>query len=144
VRTRTAWCYGNPGVSRSLRFASQVLRSESLHAEALMSIGSAFRRPWTEIESPTFCHGMAGLLQIALRWASEERTEEFCNSAEVYAARLIGMHEESRPFGYCSVELGHRRVDQPGLLDGAAGIALALLSFSEAQQPGWDRIFCIG
>ena len=143
VNTRTAWCYGNPGVSRSLRLAGESLRSKLLLDEARISFESVSRRPWRMIESPTFCHGMAGLLQVAARYASEERTNELVGFAEACAVRLIEMYDPGRPLGYSSIEMGKYHVDQPGLLDGAAGAILSLLSFSEAENPTWDRIFCI-
>lgn len=143
VQTRTAWCYGNPGVSRALRLAATALKSHSLYDAAAASIYSVSSRPWRSIESPTFCHGVAGLLQVSLRYASEVQSVELLSFAEDCASQLIEMHDETRPFGYCSIEHGNRCVDQPGLLDGAAGIALTLLSFSERIDPSWDRIFCI-
>lgn len=143
VQTRTAWCYGNPGVSRALRIAATALTSQSWYDAALMSIHSGLSRPWHSIESPTFCHGVAGLLQVGLRYASEDQSPALLSFAEDCATRLIEMHDEARPFGYCSVENGNRYIDQPGLLDGAAGIALTLLSVSEKEDPSWDRIFCI-
>jgi lantibiotic modifying enzyme len=143
VHTRTAWCYGNPGVSRSLCLAGVALNSSELQDAALSAIRSALQRPLHAVASPTFCHGMAGLLQIALRFASEQRAEDLVDTAQACAARLIDMFDVSRTFGYCSIEMGNQCVDQPGLLDGAAGVALALLSFSEPRDPGWDRIFCI-
>lgn len=144
VSTRTAWCYGNPGVCRSLRVAAKAVNSAPLHQLSLAGIRSSVQRPWQQISSPTFCHGLSGLLQVLMRFAAEERTAEFLDSAQACVSRLLEMYEESLPFGYCSVELGNLRVDQPGLLDGAAGVALSLLSFSEPIDPAWDRIFAIG
>ena len=35
------------------------------------------------------------------------------------------------------------RIDQAGLLDGAPGIAMALLAAATPQPPNWDRLFLL-
>lgn len=145
VITRTAWCYGNPGVCRALKLAAEATHSGEFHQSSLAGIRSSLQRPWpTAISSPTFCHGIAGFLQALLRFAAEEQSADLLGAAQQCALHLVGMYDQSSPLGYCSVELGDLRVDQPGLLDGAAGVALALLSFSEPIEPMWDRLFAVG
>jgi hypothetical protein len=41
------------------------------------------------------------------------------------------------------MEAGGRRVDNPGLLDGAPGVALALLAACCPAEPTWDRLFLL-
>ena len=57
--------------------------------------------------------------------------------------QLRNMHEPETLLGYRTTEPGGGRIDQAGLLDGAPGIAMALLAATTDQAPGWDRIFLL-
>jgi hypothetical protein len=67
--TRTGWCYGLPGVTRALFLAGRALADEALQSLAADALLAVEKRPVAAraIDSPTFCHGVAGLLQIVLR-----------------------------------------------------------------------------
>ncbi|HWC26097.1 MAG TPA: lanthionine synthetase C family protein, partial [Solirubrobacteraceae bacterium] len=60
--SRAAWCYGSPGVARSLWLAAAALDDDRLAALATDAMRAVYRRPLPErqIDSPTFCHGVAG------------------------------------------------------------------------------------
>jgi hypothetical protein len=45
--------------------------------------------------------------------------------------------------GYRSWEPSGRKIDQPGLLDGAPGVLLVLLAASTTWEPRWDRAFLL-
>jgi len=95
------------------------------------------------ISSPTFCHGIAGLLQIMLRFAHDTPTESFYSGSGQLADQLLSLYEPDTLLGYRSVELAGKRVDQPGLLDGTPGVGLVLLAASRPVRPDWDRIFLL-
>jgi lantibiotic biosynthesis protein len=143
--SRTAWCYGAPGVSRALLLAGRALDRADYAELALDAMRAAISKPFAEreIASPTFCHGLAGLLQITLRFAQDEPDPEFAIAAEEMCRQLIDLHDDDSPLGYRSVEAADRAVDDPGLLDGAAGVALVLLAASTDVEPSWDRVFLL-
>ncbi|WP_277752743.1 lanthionine synthetase LanC family protein [Streptomyces sp. L2] len=72
---RSAWCYGAPGVAHALWLAGTALGDHDLHDVATEAMAAVLRRPahMRFIDSPTFCHGVAGLLQIVLRFAHATR-----------------------------------------------------------------------
>jgi hypothetical protein len=41
------------------------------------------------------------------------------------------------------MEYRNNETDQPGLLDGAAGVALVLLAQATGVEPSWDRLFLL-
>jgi hypothetical protein len=142
---RSAWCYGSPGVARALWFAGEALDDQGLCGVAVEAMHAVFRRPIPErrIESPTFCHGVAGLLQIAVRFAHDTRLPAFSAAATELVDGLLAAYEPDRPLGYASIEPGPNPVDRPGLLDGAPGVALALLAAATDTEPTWDRLFLL-
>jgi hypothetical protein len=46
-------------------------------------------------------------------------------------------------FGFRDVEPGGAEVDNPGVLVGAAGIALVLSALTAPRPPAWPRLFLL-
>ncbi|WP_437738253.1 lanthionine synthetase C family protein [Sorangium sp. So ce1335] len=142
---RTAWCYGSPGLSRALYLAGRALAKPAWCQVAIDAMRSAVTRPVEEryIPSPTFCHGVAGLLQIALRFALDTGLSVFGEASRALLAQLVQAYEPASILGFRSVAAGGTRVDDPGLLDGAPGVCLTMLATTTPAPPIWDRIFLL-
>jgi lantibiotic modifying enzyme len=145
VPARTAWCYGSPGVARALWLAGKAINRPSCCDVAVEAMQAAVTKPVEarDIPSPTFCHGVAGLLQITLRFAVDTGLLVFREAVSKLTAELIEAHEPGSLLGYRSIDGGGRRLDDPGFLDGAAGVALTLLAASCPLEPTWDRLFLL-
>ena len=143
--SRAAWCYGSPGVARSLWLAGTALEDDQLRSLATDAMLAVYRRPLHErqIDSPTFCHGVAGLLQISLRFAQDTGEAPFTEAVEDLTDQLLGAYDPDSLLGFCSIEPGGNAVDQAGLLDGAPGVALVLLAAATDAEPTWDRLFLL-
>ncbi len=143
--SRSAWCYGSPGVARALWFAGEALDDAGLRDLAVEAMHAVLRRPLQQrrIESPTFCHGVAGLLQIVLRFAHDTGLTAFSDAAVELVDQLLAAYEPRRPLAYASLEPGRNPVDHAGLLDGAPGVAMALLAAATDSEPTWDRLFLL-
>ncbi len=103
--SRSAWCYGSPGVARSLWLAGQALDRPDYRDLAVSAMEAVFRRPVPArmIDSPTFCHGVAGLLAIALRFARETQSPLFVMESQ----KLVDAAARRVPAGLTA------RVSQP-------------------------------
>jgi class I lanthipeptide synthase len=143
--SRTAWCYGSPGIARALWLAGWALQDEELRSLATEAMRSVYQRPVhaRQIDSPTFCHGMAGLLQITLRFAHDTGDPMFSAAATELTDQMLAAYNPERLLGFCSLEPGGIEIDQPGLLDGAPGVALVLLAAATQVEPTWDRLFLL-
>ncbi|WP_273939534.1 lanthionine synthetase LanC family protein [Kutzneria chonburiensis] len=117
--TRAAWCYGTAGVAHALNLAGRALD----HAEAMSVAGSAlegvFKRPWrrANLNDTALCHGMAGLLQIV----------RHSTNADGLVQKIV---EGGTPAG------------KAGLLEGAAGVGLALASYAGICAE-WDSVLLL-
>lgn len=142
---RAAWCYGSPGLARALWLAGAALDIGEYRELAVAALEAVYRRPLGErrIFSPTFCHGVAGLLQITLRFANDTRRDSFVAAAHTLSRQLLAFYDPGSRLGFYSIEPGGGRVDQPGLLDGVPGVALVLLAAATEQEPSWDRAFLL-
>ena len=98
----------------------------------------------SSIISPGLCHGLAGLLAVLQRFAFDTGREEFRTGAKKVLVELLDRYDEGSLLGFRDVEYGGNEVDNPGLLSGAAGIALTLAGFVADEPPRWHRIFLIG
>jgi hypothetical protein len=143
--SHAAWCYGSPGIARALYLAGRALDIAQYCDIAVEAIEAVLRRPIAarRIPSPTFCHGVSGLLQVVLRFAHDVESPKLTEAAATLTHELLELHEPESLLGFRSVELYGKRVDQPGLLDGAPGAALALLAASTDVEPTWDRLFLL-
>ncbi|HEY6707953.1 MAG TPA: lanthionine synthetase C family protein [Actinomycetota bacterium] len=159
---RSAWCYGGPGVAAALRLAGNALRGASAglrdpagealgdaaagHQDlAVVALSAALARPAevARVDSPTFCHGRAGLLAITSTFARATGDDGFRRAAATMAAELVDRFDPAAPLGYRDTESGGRVIDQPGLLTGAPGVALALLGATSPVEPAWARLFLL-
>jgi len=143
--TRAAWCYGVTGVARSLQLAGQSLARRDLQNIANKALLSIQQRPiqHRNIDSPTFCHGIAGLLQTVLRAAVDTGDQAFDQFAATLTQQLLDAYDPSTPLGFQDLEPRDTRVDSPGLLTGALSPALVLLAASTTVAPSWDYVFGI-
>ena len=142
---RTAWCYGTPGVARSLFLAGKALADDHLCQVALDALLAALRRPVSarSIDSPTLCHGVAGLLQICLRFANETRDTTLAEQIPLLVEQILENFDEQSPLGFRDRERQDVLVDQPDWLTGAPGTAMVLLSAACPVEPDWDRYLLV-
>jgi lantibiotic biosynthesis protein len=143
--SRTAWCYGAPGIARAIWLAGQALDRSDYRDLATSAMESVYRRPIAArmIDSPTFCHGVAGLLAITLRFAGETRMPLFVEQAEKLTEQILGSYQPESLLGFRNVEWSNNQTDQPGLLDGAAGVSLVLAAAATGTESTWDRAFLL-
>jgi hypothetical protein len=112
---------------------------------AVSAMKGVFRRPFAArmIDSPTFCHGMAGLLAITLRFARDTGAPAFADESEKLTKQILNEFRADSMLGFRNIEYRNNKTDQPGLLDGAAGTAIVLLSAATGIEPTWDRLFLL-
>ncbi len=145
VATRAGWCYGVPGVSRALYLAGEALEDSKLKKLAVRAMLSVYRRP-IEVQrnqAPTLCHGRSGLLQITLRFAADTGLSEFQKHSEDLCRGIVESFDKEKIWGYQDSLADGARIDNPGLLCGAGGIVLSLLSAACAVEPIWDQTFML-
>ncbi len=139
-----AWCYGTPGVARALWLAGTATDDGTACERAADAMLAVYPR-WADcrhVIAPGLCHGLAGLLQITMRFHHDTGDERFAHHARALLDRLLVLYEPDSAYGYR--EHGHpRNPDNPGFVDGAAGVAMTLLAASTDVAPDWDRMLLI-
>jgi lantibiotic modifying enzyme len=144
--SRTAWCYGNPGIAAALLWAARVTDNAEWERDALELARGSLRRPYAEtgVVDVTICHGSAGLAHVYNRLFQATGDPSFAAGARLWLAdathrRRIG--EGLAGFGalWTNAQGEPEWRTDPGFLVGAAGVGLAYLAAASDVEPEWDR-----
>ncbi|WP_170143022.1 lanthionine synthetase C family protein [Thermosporothrix hazakensis] len=140
---RAARCYGAPGISCALWLAGKALSRTAWRRLAIEALEAVLRRPAakTWLISPTFCHGLAGLLQICNRFAHEGDSGLICSRISSLTSQILDTFHSDYPLGFRDREESNREVDQISWLTGAPGIIMVLLATATDVEPSWDHAF---
>ncbi|CAL9285666.1 hypothetical protein SUDANB180_06565 [Streptomyces sp. enrichment culture] len=131
-------------MARALYLAGRALGDRELSEAGVEAMRSVFRRAHgrAAMPDPTFCHGRAGVLLVTVRMAEDTGRPEPWQGADRLAADLAGGFGPATAFG-CRYPLSSHgkgpELDEPGLLQGAGGVAPTLLSYADARggaRPG--------
>ncbi len=121
---RTAWCYGDPGVALGL-WSANVAFGGAVTDPCELALAAMSRDVTTaRVVDATVCHGAAGLGHLCHRFFRASGVPAFADHARTWFTRAIEMPVP----------------DEPAVLDGSAGVALALLAAATTSEPGWDRL----
>ncbi|WP_206797209.1 lanthionine synthetase C family protein [Amycolatopsis sp. MtRt-6] len=134
--TKSAWCYGGPGIARALALAGSAFGRPEWTDEAVAALTATLRRPAADLGlgDAGLCHGWAGLLHLVSRTGRETGSPELLAGAGRIAARVLDSYDPGSAFGFRTDGTG----DSAGFLEGAAGVALALLGWLGTPACGWD------
>jgi lantibiotic modifying enzyme len=145
--SRSAWCYGDPGVAIALLTAARGAQNAMWECQAIDMAKKCTRRApqHTGVQDAALCHGAAGLGHIFNRFYQATHDIEFADAARFWLQRALDMHQRDRGFGGFGVNVFERdgqeqSVDNAGFLMGASGIGLALLAAIGSTEPTWDRV----
>jgi hypothetical protein len=147
---RTAWCYGDPGVAVSLAAAGTALERDDWLDAALVLARDTTQRPLTEtgVLDGGVCHGAGGLGVVFGRLYQATADPALAERARFWFRHTLALARPGRGCGGYSAwrhphEATGRWDDDPGLLEGAAGVGLALLAAATPLAPAWDRLLLL-
>lgn len=136
---RTAWCYGGPGVALALavsaRDAGELRVSEKLWRSSVDRPRAA-----RSTAAAGICHGTAGLLLVgrALRRAGLEVPDA---DLDRLVGEILDDHDDGSRYGFRDLDHHGVAFDSAGFLQGAAGVAAALLSITAETPSPAETVF---
>ncbi len=142
---RSAWCYGDPGVAAGLLLAARDV-DEPVWAEHARSLArrAAERAPdETGVVDAGLCHGSAGLAHLFNRMHQLTSEPVLADAARFWVSRTIELCATAAPDTSFAADGGSGGCSGPGLLEGAAGVVLALLAASTSDEPLWDQMLLV-
>ena len=143
---RSAWCYGDPGVALALLLAGRDTDEPGWElAGTELALRAAGRAPeLTGVSDAGLCHGTAGLAHLFARMHQLTGRPELAAAAVFWLKRTLDMCSPLTDAGGVSPrgQLG-AAWNGPGVLEGAAGIALALMAGCLPAEPAWDQMLLV-
>lgn len=139
---KPGWCYGVPGVASVLIIASRHLEDvalERLALDAFEDVATCSVKELGLLDS-SLCHGTAGTAALAAAIAQLTRSAPLIDCGRRLGQTLIDAYDPAAPLGYRQVIDG-QHLDNPALLGGATGIALALLFLAGDIDGNWLQAF---
>ena len=147
--SRLAWCYGDPGIGIAFMHAFESLKIESWKKEYLEIFDICMSRRSMEddyVYDAGLCHGSAGLAQIFNRAFQISKLESYRETSEFWIRKTLEMatHQEGLAgfSAYRSSSYGDW-ANEPGLLEGIAGIGLSLITSISNEDAWWDKCLLI-
>lgn len=137
--SRSAWCYGSPGVAVALLHAARQAQNPALERRALALTAVATRRAYSEtgVIDPGVCHGAAGQAHLYNCIYQATGSDDARDASIEWFRRLLDWpHERGGIGGYLFSADGARFEALPGVLCGAAGVLSVLLAaISDEPSP---------
>jgi lantibiotic modifying enzyme len=149
---RIAWCYGDLGVAVALQAASRALVDGQLALDATRIAHQAAVRPLEArgIVDAGLCHGHAGVGHVLQRLSQDMPDPALEQAARASLNAATAARGTGQAAGYIAMKSARdgspRLVPEPecALLEGAAGIGLALLAGVCDAGPRWDSFLLLG
>lgn len=135
---KAGWCYGVPGIARTLYLAGQALNDPTLKLFSMDAMIQLLSRPpetW-RLPGPCLCHGIAGLLTITEAMSKENEGQQLQSKIPELQSLLMQHYNKETTWGFIDVEAAvdhtgtthHYKYHKVGLLEGSTGVILSLLS----------------
>jgi lantibiotic modifying enzyme len=143
---RSAWCYGDPGVAATLLLAARDARESAWAAAATgLAVRAATRPPdQTGVVDAGLCHGSAGLAHLFNRMYQITAEPALADAARFWVERTLELCSAETPGrGVTPTEAARPAWKGPGLLEGAAGVALAMEAAGTTVEPFWDQMLLV-
>ena len=134
---RPSWCYSTPGIARALQLAAIALGDPDGQRRAEQALLAAVTDPAQlgQLSDVSLCHGWAGTALST--WCAAQDSTDTDLAASLHEAVTVltdSLTDAARP-----LSARPRATDPIGLIQGAAGAALALHSLTANQVDGWAR-----
>lgn len=141
--SRPSWCYGTAGIARAQQLAALALGNPQRQRAAENALLDAMTDPGqlAATTDVSLCHGFAGLAHITQRAATDALTLGLNGCLPRLLAPII----DTAPGTLADSLIGPPGGGDIGLLEGAAGTAVALHSFHTGtpSASGWDTCFLV-
>jgi len=139
---RLAWCWGDLGLAIMFYEAGKALSNKSWEDEAIyIMLQSSTKRNVKNNRTVDagLCHGTSGIAHIFNRFYHETKLTEFKEAANFWIEQTLEMaYHKDGLAGFKAYHGENNWIKNYGLLEGIAGIGLALMSHISEEDPLWD------
>ena len=151
-KSRASWCYGTPGIARIMYLAGKAMNDQESIDISIKAIEGICNMKVDElmIDSPTICHGYAGLLTVIQVMYLDVKNPIFDMGRKKILKLILRFYSNDAKFGFYntvynidnnlySKKTKLVREDDISFLQGTSGILLSLLPFLKPITTNWMR-----
>ncbi|MFS0882371.1 lanthionine synthetase C family protein [Metabacillus niabensis] len=137
------WCYGTPGVARTLWICGRALHNKQYQSIALSAYKAMYKRGINKLNigTPTFCHGISGLLHLTHLMYIESHDTELLSLKNDLTEELMHYYDSENLLGFYDITYDNKKIVSIGALDGISGILNILNSISSKECPEWSFLY---
>jgi len=133
------WCYGDLGVSIALVNIGIKNNNREIYDFGISIAKNSLKFRNEKIIDSHLCHGTAGIAHIYGRLYNYSQDETFKDASYYWFNQTIDSFSTDLESGFKAWKGKFGWVEYDGLLEGSAGIGLALISAISDIEPKWDR-----
>lgn len=148
TNSRLAWCYGDLGIGISLWKVGKVLKNKEYCDLAISTLKHSAKRKNAEeakLNDTGLCHGFFGVVIIFNYIYNETKETVFKETADFWLREALKM--DIHTDGYAGYKQWRGDTEQwkneTNLLEGIAGIGLAMISCLQPSESKWDECLMI-
>lgn len=138
------WCWGDLGIVTALLSAAGAMNMTDWKRLAIGIAMDAARLSTIRVDDARLCHGSCGNAHVFNRLYQATGIPEFKSAAVQWFRTALSQRSVDR--GICGFATwgvqedgSNGWTDDPTVLNGAAGVALAFIAATSDEEPGWDR-----
>ncbi|AHX21948.1 MULTISPECIES: lanthionine synthetase C family protein [Bacillus] len=137
------WCYGTPGVARILWICGRALNNKEYQEIALSAYKAICKKDFKnlKIQTPTFCHGISGILHLTHLMYIESFDKELLSFKNNLAEKILQYYDAENPLGFYDITYSGKKNLSIGALDGVSGILAVLNSINSNEIPEWSFLY---
>lgn len=149
VNSRLGWCYGDLGIAYSLLKSVEISKDQKVEEFAFKVLDHTLLRldlHENYVYDAGFCHGAAGIAHIFHQLYLLTHQDRFKQGAAFWLQQTLQMAQHTDGLaGYKSFKNADGGVwhNDPSLLEGLAGIGLALMASPHNESQPWNEIFLL-
>jgi len=145
--SRLAWCYGDLGIGITLLRVGHFLEDKKITQEAIHILKrTTLRKDVKEalVKDAGICHGAFGIMHIYEHVFRTTKDPVFREAANYWGEIGLDMDLYQDGLAGYKVHKGDHLKSEESLLEGIAGIGLAILSYLSDTEAKWDESLLIG
>ncbi len=148
--SRLAWCYGDLGIGYAILKTGILITDENLvnYGEKILInlTNKTIQDETTGVKDAGFCHGASGVAHLFNKAFQYTNNEIFFKVSEYWIEVTLKMQNNDGSYSRCHYidkeEKWQFETDN-GLIEGAGGIGLSMLSHLEPNELSWDLCFLL-
>jgi hypothetical protein len=147
--SRAAWCYGDLGIAAAVVLAARSAGRDDWMRAGLRLAHRVASLPFgdTGVLDTGICHGSAGVAHVFHRLARNSGDPVLADGSRAWLRRTLSTRRREGIAGFPANRPapggGRTWAAVPGVLEGAAGVALVLLAAINEKSPDWDRFLLL-